>query len=276
MTRVPSIPTLASVPVIGRGVAPPFSPAELFANGEQGAWFDPSDLSSMFQDAAGTTPAAYGQPVGLILDKSGNGNHASQATATARPTLMQDAGGRPYLSFDGVDDFMVTGIVDFSTTDEMLAIAGVHKLNSAGTTSPAILNGDTGSTTGAFALYAPHTATRQYGWSVGGGSQNFRAVDGGLAAPHTAVQSLLSKISSANSDARLTARLDGVTLTTFSSNIAGTATPAFRADTFRIGAQLATYFKGRIYSLIVRGKLPTDDELAGAENHVAQKTGVTL
>ena len=36
----------------------------------EGAWYDPSDLSTVFQDAAGTTPAGVGDPVGLILDKS--------------------------------------------------------------------------------------------------------------------------------------------------------------------------------------------------------------
>ena len=35
-----------------------------------GAWYDPSDLSTMFQDRYGTTPVtATGQPVGLMLDK---------------------------------------------------------------------------------------------------------------------------------------------------------------------------------------------------------------
>ena len=48
-----------------------FSPINLFQSGEVGAWYDPSDLSTMFQDSAGTTPVtADGQPVGLILDKS--------------------------------------------------------------------------------------------------------------------------------------------------------------------------------------------------------------
>jgi hypothetical protein len=48
-----------------------FSPASLFAAGEQGVWYDPSDFSTMFQDAAGTTPVtAVEQPVGLLLDKS--------------------------------------------------------------------------------------------------------------------------------------------------------------------------------------------------------------
>jgi hypothetical protein len=44
--------------------------------------------ATMFQDSAGTTPVtAVEQPVGRILDKSGRGNHALQATSTARPTL---------------------------------------------------------------------------------------------------------------------------------------------------------------------------------------------
>lgn len=41
------------------------------ASDNNGAWFDPEDLSTMFQDAAGTTPVtAMEQPVGLWLDKS--------------------------------------------------------------------------------------------------------------------------------------------------------------------------------------------------------------
>lgn len=44
---------------------------KLFANGEQGFWYDPNDLTTMFQDAAGIIPVtAAGQPVGLRLDKS--------------------------------------------------------------------------------------------------------------------------------------------------------------------------------------------------------------
>lgn len=80
-----------------------FTPAKLFAAGEAGAWYDPSDLSSMWQDSAGTTPAAVDSPVGKINDKSGNGNHLTQATAAARPILRQ-SGALFYLEFDGVDD----------------------------------------------------------------------------------------------------------------------------------------------------------------------------
>ncbi len=65
-----------------------WTPAQLYLASEQGAWYDPSDMSTLFQDAAGTTPVtAVEQPVGRILDKSGRGNHATQATATSRPKL---------------------------------------------------------------------------------------------------------------------------------------------------------------------------------------------
>lgn len=53
-----------------------------------GAYFDAQDLSTMFQDAAGTVPVtAMEQPVGKIIDKSGNGNHATQPITASRPTL---------------------------------------------------------------------------------------------------------------------------------------------------------------------------------------------
>ena len=73
--------------VAGFGVQQ-FSPADLFSAGEQGAWYDPSDYSTLFQDSAGTTPVtAVEQFVGLMLDKSGRGNHATQTTSAKRPKL---------------------------------------------------------------------------------------------------------------------------------------------------------------------------------------------
>jgi hypothetical protein len=43
----------------------------LFAASEPGVWYDPSDLTTMFQDTAGTTPVTTpGQTVALLLDKS--------------------------------------------------------------------------------------------------------------------------------------------------------------------------------------------------------------
>lgn len=84
----------------------------------------------MFQDSAGTTPVtAVGQPVGKILDKSGRGNHATQADAAKRPLLQQDGNGKYYLSFDGVDDFIsVTGMTQ---TTDMDAIYGMMSVGNS-------------------------------------------------------------------------------------------------------------------------------------------------
>lgn len=87
-----------------------YTPLELFLNGEQGSWYDPSDLSTLFQDSAGTTPVTTdGDPVGLMLDKSGNDNHAVQSVAASRPTYRTD-GTLHWLAFDGVDDYFDTGL----------------------------------------------------------------------------------------------------------------------------------------------------------------------
>ena len=47
---------LASTSLATGNVGTAFSPAVLFASGEQGVWYDPSDFTTLFQDSAGTTP----------------------------------------------------------------------------------------------------------------------------------------------------------------------------------------------------------------------------
>lgn len=56
------------------GGSAPFTPASLFASGAPGFLLDAtlSDLSSLFQDSAGTIPAAINEAVGLVLDDSQN------------------------------------------------------------------------------------------------------------------------------------------------------------------------------------------------------------
>lgn len=65
---IPTIPTVATIATLTRG-GTPFTPAALFANDEQGAWFDP-DPATCFTDTAGTTNAGAGDPVALMLGKS--------------------------------------------------------------------------------------------------------------------------------------------------------------------------------------------------------------
>lgn len=74
-------------------------PGWLFGDGAKGGWYDPSDLSSLFQDAAGTVPVtAPGSPVGRMQDRSGTLVHATQS-GFARPTYcMTPASGHRNLA----------------------------------------------------------------------------------------------------------------------------------------------------------------------------------
>jgi hypothetical protein len=64
-----SVSNFSSVPTVGLDLDAAI--AALFSSGEEGAWYDPSDLTTLYQDANGFTPVTgTGQPVGLMLDKS--------------------------------------------------------------------------------------------------------------------------------------------------------------------------------------------------------------
>lgn len=111
-----------------------WSPYQLFLNGEQGAWYDPSDLSTLFQDDAGTIPvAAAGDPVGLNRGKSGNALHISQSIAASRPVYSLVSGVSSE-SFDGTDDYLGTSSVNFTASEFSLFVACM-------TNTPAALSG---------------------------------------------------------------------------------------------------------------------------------------
>lgn len=98
-----------------------FNPLSLFSGGN-GVWYDPSDLSTMWQDTAGTIPAVVNSLVARIDDKSGSGRNGTQAVAGQCPILRLDAGLRPYLEFDGVDDLLV--FTTFGGSQTTIAVVG--------------------------------------------------------------------------------------------------------------------------------------------------------
>ena len=403
--------------------------AGLFANGEQGAWYDPSDLSTLFLDAYGTIPVtAVGQPVGLILDKSkrvifkitkadlldnakwtgynnvsasaptavqladgtvritrnstgtyvgfspranayslppgcvvhfkysvkSNTNNATsfsgepyykwrevnpnwfgaipntsaltrntvainytaapittyssgwapnlfgfymngaghatdeyidvfdfeitayapaarQLTATSRPTLQQDTSGKYYLSFDGVDDYLSTGSIDFTATDKMTVFAGVRKLSDAATatlfeTSSSIINNN-----GTLFFGSP-TSTNSYQFNSKGSSESIAGSGNGVyVAPITNVVAGISDISGDS----VILRVNGNQV---AQSTADQGTGNYGNFPLYIGRRGGTSypFNGRLYGLIVRGAATDDSHLTHAEKFLAYKSGVTL
>jgi len=244
-----------------------FNPLSLFANSEQGAWYDPSDLSTLFQNSDGTTAVAVGDPVGYIADKSGNGSHAIQATSAKRPTL-RESGGLYYLEFDGAQGLRTASNIDFTGTDTMSAFLGVKK-NNDNNTSLVEFSNTIGSGSGKF-RFASDTGGL-YRWSSRGTVLS-NANSTGNNAPTTNVLTAQSEISE---DLNIL-RIDGVQA---ASSTANQGDGNYSSDVLNIGSRnnaLSLHLTGRIYSLIIRNVLSSDTEINSTEAYVASKTGVSL
>lgn len=253
---------------------------KLFANGEQGFFYDPNDLSTMYQDAAGTVPVTVvGQPVGLMLDKSGRNNHAFQTVSASRPILQRNATtGAYYLAFDGVDDFLQTNNIDFTSTDKVSLFAGVRKLSDA--TRGVLVH--TGSFTpspgalGNFSLEAPSFEFKGYSTSLPGASGNFDAKNSTASAPHSAVLSTKIWQSAPNKGAAIQFKVNNILAPIFGAEAMFPGNfgnlPAFIGR--RGGTSLP--FNGHLYSLIGIGRLTSDSETIALEKAIAKNTGVTL
>lgn len=247
---------------------------KLFANGEQGFYYDPSDIGTMYQDAAGTVPVtAVGQPVGLIRDKSGRNNHAYQTTSASRPILRKNAEtGANYLEFDGSDDFLQTSNVDFTSTDKVSLFAGVRKLSDAATAMVCELTNGSNTALSAFSIFAPASSgTYKFDVRNNIGSVGAFSTSAQYSAPFSAV--LQGNITSLVAT-KAALRINGVNVATTTN---GVSTNLVNAPIY-IGRRGGTSlpFNGQIYALLVIGKLTSDDETVAIEKEIAKRLRVTL
>lgn len=244
-----------------------YSPAQLFVGGEQGCWFE-AGPTTCFQDAAGSIVAGLGDPVGHVRDLSGQGNHATQATVSSRPTLRQTAGGLWYLEFDGVDDFLVTPTAGFGTAGkDSVTFSGAWR-HVAGTPQANLLALGDGSSNGTFRLQQPsgsgaiRGALFLTGTSTGIAAFPSNAFDGTVLGLWT--------FSGDISEGTGTARKNGV--------FAASSSPGFGSGNF-IDAPLQiadSSFAGEMYSLVVVSKPVLGDDLGLLESYGAALAGVTL
>lgn len=363
-----------------------FNPFTLFQASEQGVWYDVADLSTMYQDSAGTTAAVVDQPVGLILDKrlgaqptgselipqpvnfgsnwaatagggpSANGssftttgvggfwisgltagkvyrvtvagstsasgitlrqtdtvttseirsgfgtatfrvsagfthfyirnegagttavtsitvkeipgNHATQSTSASRPTLKQDASGFYYLQFDGTDDSLATGSIDFSSTDKMTVWAGVRKAADGARGLIVELGNNPGTAT--FLLDASPDTLDTYRFASNG-TTGASAQGSGFTAPHSGV---LTGIGNIAGDSAIL-RVNGTQAASSSSD---QGTGNYRNDVLYIGRRGGSTlpFNGRLYQFIARGASSETGQITGTERFIGQRMGVSL
>lgn len=248
-----------------------FSPLSLFAAGEQGAWYDPSDLSTMFQDTAGTTPVtATGQTVARINDKSGRGNHATQATAASRPIYQVDGNGKAYLLFDGTDDFLLTGTIT-PGIDKAQVFAGVRVIGAAAGGMVLETSVDIGANNGALNLVIPNASP--FG---GRGFRSKGTVQGTADTANNAYTAPITQVLTGVGDIAgdtATLRVNGTQAATSATD---QGTGNYLAYPLYIGRRAGTSlpFNGRIYSLLVRfGANLSAATITQTETFVNSRTG---
>lgn len=218
-----------------------FTPASLSPT----AWYDPSDLATVWQDSARTTPASVNGVVGALDDKSGNGNHLIQATGAAKPILRQ-SGALYWIETDGVDDYMdATGVAMTQPNalwfaSNPLALTGHHN---DGITVRQALNQNL--------LFHAGAANPATGNSLSIGVPAIIAV----------------QVDGANTYARK----DGVNAAAISPGTTGLT--GFRFATFSAGSQ---HYNGRFAGIVLVDRLLTAGEMASLDTYLAAKQGRVL
>jgi hypothetical protein len=251
------------------GRSPPFTPAALFASSEVGAWYDPSDLSTVWQDSARTTPGVVDSPVGALDDKSGNGNHMTQATADNRPILRQ-SGSLFYIERDGSNDELFTG-ADFTLQAGWTLAAAASYVAGVDTATRGILS-----------LAASSTNYLMLGFrqSIEEGRSALRGASGIPAVALTTATAgtnsyldtnpavIVSRFQALSHDIRV----DGVTgdteVTTWDEQTVASARFGFR------DAGGGSPIASNLYAAVALARIPTASELASLEVWLSGKAGI--
>lgn len=245
------------------------NPMRLFAGGKKGYIHDFLDRSTLFQDTAGTIPAlAIGDPVALVRDKSGNGNHLVQATATSRPLVS--VGG---LAFDGVDDRFVTiGQVDTGGSESVAVFYGGEY--EASTSAQFIVDVGIASPQGTFYLNrstvtAPSRIERRV---RGAGSSTITSPNDTADTPPTkSVLALLGRTTQGNR--RNDLYYNGALRETDTTDVGGTV--PFRNDYHNVGCrnQNTYFYTGTMTSLACVYKECTDTEVKAMSRFINARMG---
>ena len=188
-------------------------------------------------------------------------------TATDYDTV----GFKPYLSFNGVNQWLQTNSIDFTYGDNMFVSAGVRKLSDSATGILIEFSTAYNNVLGTFAVAAPS----------GAGSNSYRFISGGTiagaglagtgvfaAAPITNIVSGIGSISSPSA----ALRVDG---TQVAQSTASQGVGNYGNYQLYLGARAGTslFYNGRLYGLVVAGKSASASEIASTEAWLNQKTG---
>ena len=209
---------------------------------------------------AGTSPAnqSYAGGGSYYLSRADLrvANDALNQPAYQRVNTSTDydtVGFKPYLRFNGTNQWLQTNSIDFTYGDKMFVCAGVRKLSDA---AQAIVV-ETSTSNGTFTVAAPRNAVPNYAWTSRGTLNVEATAPSSYSAPITNVVSGIGDISGSQSVIR-------VNSSQVANNSASQGTGNYSNLPLYIGARAGTslFFNGRLYQLVIA---------AGSEIRVAEE-----
>ena len=245
----------------------------LFGAGEQGAFYIPRPIvngaQALFQDSAGTVPVtADGDPVGKMIDQSGNGNHASQTVSGARPTYRTD-GTLHWLQPDGIDDSFLVQNKAFNLNTFSALCATEIGSNSNQRVYDTRGTGGVGDAKGFHLKPYVNSATDGYVVDEGNGFNN-------LSIPATSSVSTKITLATYIFEGEMRLRENGAlsgSLTASFADIVSTLESVMFANSNGQNAQL---FDGRYYGGFVVDRVISEGEENSSDQYFAALAGVTL
>jgi len=249
------------------------SPQDWFAGGQPGFWWI-NHPNYLWQDAARTIPVtADGQSVySRQLNTALGPIYAEQSNAAKRP-VYRLINGLHWLQYDGTDDFMLTGNIDFSAVSSIFSSIGINKLSDA-TLATALALGDIATQDGAFALRAPNgIANANYSFNFRFQSTNYPLVTpASYAAPSTVVFSAANNNPASVRTLRVNSAEVAINSTSqLSGNIAN------QPVSFGATNAGASRFNGRETCGILRGgALPDAALMLDIERWIALNSGLVI
>lgn len=237
-------------------------------SGDEGGFYDPNDLSTVWTDTGGTTAASVGDQVARIDAAAGTFDPMIQATLGQRPYLRLDATtGFHYLEFDQADDTLETSAVQTMGAPNGHTCVAVDFQGDA--QNSALLMYGTNTSTGGMGIETNNVST---GWTPKAFSAGATAVQATGTDQSPAKKLVVrGRADYANDvcEVYVNGSLDG-------SNYADQGASASNNRTLKVGEQFAESINANWYGGVIINRALTAKEVSDMEASLASRMGLTL
>jgi hypothetical protein len=227
-------------------------------------WWDASDSA---------TVTTVGGAVSQLNDKSGLGRNATQGTANNRPAYTGTINGKNVMTFDGTNDFLVTGLESSTLTGyaTMFCVAQISSTLTAATASNKTpLFGRDSNAQNAYGLVL-NNAAGGFGLNVQWRGLGFNSAN----PPLTAIGTPLLLAGGVEATKRIR-RVSGTSADVVAANTAGTNAASGNYLHIGLDPTQSRYWNDLWAEALVYDRTLTTDEIKKIESYLGNKYGITV